>query len=133
MWCRQKKSQDCKNFNDEKLRSVLKWGCQSIRDDIQIICSERDSLFGLNEVREMELLLEFSHVLGLADQGRFQRKCLKRFKEVFKGQEISNDHLLMSTQKILENLRKKGSRYLQESFSFMVLCRVLKRKDWVIF
>ena len=113
LWCLRKGKGGCEKLNDEKIKKVLKWGCKSIRKSIENICSEKDSLFGLHKIKEMELLLEFSHVLGKIDQGGFQRKCLKRFIEVFKGQEVSNDHLSMSTSMILENLRKKEKRYLQ--------------------
>ncbi len=113
LWCRKKGEGDCKTLDYKRMKEVLNWGCKSIREDIEIICSERDFLFGLHNIKEMELLLEFSHVLGKVDQGGFRRKCLKRFIEVFRGQEFSNDHLSMSASMILENLRKKESRYLQ--------------------
>ena len=113
LWCRKKTEGVCKKLDYKGMKQVLDWGCKSIREDIEIICSERDSLFGLHNIKEMELLLEFSHVLGKVDQGGFRRKCLKRFIEVFRGQEFSNDHLSMSASMILENLRNKESRYLQ--------------------
>ena len=113
LWCRENSESSCDKLDNEKVEKILSWGCQNIREDIEIICSEKDSLYGLHNIKEMELLLEFSHVLGKVNQGGFQRKCLKRFIEVFKGQEVSNDHLNGSSSMILENLRKKEKRYLQ--------------------
>ena len=111
-WCFSKKD-GCFPLKVLDIKKSIKKSCQKIRQNIQRICSEKDYFYGLSNISEMKLLLEFSHVLSLVDQGGHGRKCLERFVNEHKSKELKLIQFSKVVPRVLEHLRKKKSRYLQ--------------------
>ena len=81
-WCFSKKDA-CIPLKVLDIKKSIKRSCQKIRRNIQKICSEKDSFYGLSNISEMKLLLEFSHVLSLVDQAGHGRR--RNPRGVFQG------------------------------------------------
>jgi hypothetical protein len=115
-WCKNKKKGICLPPKVLDLKRSIKLSCKKVRNDINKMCSESDSFYGFSNISEMGLLLEFSHVLSLVDQGGHGRQCLRRFIQFYRTKEVKMLGFSKWAPKILEHLRKKKSRYLQGEF-----------------
>ena len=115
-WCENKKKGTCIPPKVLDLKKSIKLSCKKVRNNINKMCSENDSSYGLSNIPEMGLLLEFSHVLRLVDQGGHGRQCLRQFIQFYQAKEVKMLGFSKWAPKILEHLRKKKSRYLQGEF-----------------
>jgi hypothetical protein len=72
----------------KKVENVLKSSCREDKELIEMICSERDDLYGISWLNKPMAILTSSHVMRNLNKGGFANACLDRYANLNKEKEM---------------------------------------------
>lgn len=104
----------CKDCNEKKLMALLNSDCEENEKLMDLICSEKDEVFGHSSHRDAYFLLGQSNIINSFNEKGEALGCLRRFSEVFASKEVAYPALKDLFPPVLSHLRQEyGERYLQ--------------------
>lgn len=104
---------DCGNLKEEKVRKIVTSVCQKDKELIQILCSEKDMLYGISPSGIPRELLIKSNVMRVINEGGFAENCLRRYSQLQKGKERKYDWLLDTFVYVKKKMEQEKPDYLQ--------------------
>lgn len=111
-WCIQNKK-SCRQMTLENLNDALASFCQQDSKVITMLCSEKDSLYGLSQAPLAGELIKRSNAFGLINKSGMGEECLRRYSKVFHNKESSRTSLPRQYPVLYSYLQKNNSRYEQ--------------------
>ncbi|MBC7713594.1 MAG: hypothetical protein H7177_09655 [Rhizobacter sp.] len=111
-WCIANKK-NCRSIDIKEIKEALSSFCTNDTQVVQTICSEKDSLYGLNSIPTPTDLIKTSNAFNLINQSGMGEDCLRRFGKVFHAQESGYGILSKQYPLLYSYLIKTNSRYPQ--------------------
>ncbi len=87
--------------------------CQKIKNDLRTICSEKDFLYGMSDVKEARLLIERSHAFTQINKTGYGVGCMRRFVELFQRLEKPVPYFPDIFPAVMSALVREDAPYLQ--------------------
>ena len=88
---------------------VLNQSCSDDKELLQLICSEKDHLYGVTKYNKATTLLAGSNVMRNLNKGGFASACLERYGELNKSKEIEYDNVIDLFPSLHKKLSATGS------------------------
>ena len=107
------KKNNCSSVSFDEATEKLKKTCSEDVKLFQKICSEKDSIFGLNYISESYPLIVNSDILEIADENGYASGCLRRFKQLSAKKEVSYTQLRYIFPITYSEMLRQKKRYLQ--------------------
>ncbi len=111
-WCIANKK-NCRSLNVEEVKEALSGFCANDTKMIKLLCSEKDSLYGLAGVSTATDIIKKSNAFNLINQSGMGEECLRRYGKLFQNKESGYAILNRQYPLIYSHLLKGNSRYLQ--------------------
>ena len=83
----QQSGTNCQKIKFGQIKEMITSQCKQDKQLLKNVCSEKDMLYGISNVKELVSILENSNVLNVINKGGFGRRCLERFSEMFETRE----------------------------------------------
>ena len=109
--CSQRKN--CHKLSFTNVGKILNRQCREDRSLIKLICSEKDSLYGMTYINEIVEILVNSNVLKIINKGGFGKSCLERYAQMFKSKETKIKRLAYYFPLILSEIKTEKRAYMQ--------------------
>lgn len=111
-WCFANKK-NCRTLSADEIKSALGNFCKDDKESIQLICSEKDSFYGLSQAEKASELIRSSNAFNLINQTGMGEECLRRYGKLFSAKEEAYPLLVKQYPLLYSHLLKSGSRYMQ--------------------
>ena len=111
-WCILNKK-NCRTLNIEDIKATLSGFCSNDVSAIKLLCSENDSIYGINGVSIPTELIKSSNAFNLINQSGMGEECLRRYGKLFHAKELPYPVLSKQYPLIYSYLLKNNNRYLQ--------------------
>ncbi len=111
-WCIENKK-NCKQLTIESIGEAMAGFCEVDTKMIGLLCSEKDSLYGLSQAPLALELIKKSNAFSLINQTGMGDECLNRFSKIFHNKENHRTSLPKQYPLIYSHLLKNQSRYEQ--------------------
>ena len=85
-WCIQNKK-NCRQLDLESIGLALNGFCERDTKMIGLLCSEKDSLYGISQAPTALDLIKKSNAFSLINQSGMGEECLGRFSKIFQHKE----------------------------------------------
>lgn len=111
-WCIANKK-NCRALTVEEIKDALAGFCSSDTKTIKMLCSEKDSFYGLSAITTPTELIKKSNAFNLINQSGMGEECLRRYGKLFQNKESSYSVLSRQYPLLYSYLLKSNSRYQQ--------------------
>lgn len=111
-WCIANKK-NCRQLSIDQIKEILGGFCTKDTTAIKLLCSEKDSYYGLAGVQTPTDLIKNSNAFNLINQSGMGEECLRRYGKLFQMKESINSVLSRQYPLIYSHLLKTNGRYIQ--------------------
>lgn len=111
-WCIANK-RNCRELSAEEIKTALGSFCANDTASIKLLCSEKDSYYGLAGINTATELIKGSNAFNLINQSGMGEECLRRYSKLFHGKESTYPVLARQYPLIYSHLLKTNGRYIQ--------------------
>lgn len=111
-WCIANKK-NCRNLKVEEIKEALGGFCNDDKKMMKMLCSEKDSLYGLSSISTATDLIKSSNAFNLINQTGMGEECLRRYGKLFQGKESSYSSISKQYPLMYSYLLKNNTTYLQ--------------------
>lgn len=111
-WCISNKK-NCRSLKTEEINEVLSGFCQDDVENMQLLCSEKDSFYGLTATPTATELIKSSNAYSLINQTGMGEDCLRRFGKLFQSKEANATTVSKQFPLLYSYLRDSKGIYLQ--------------------
>jgi hypothetical protein len=106
---------DCQKMSKKSLENFVRRSCKKDQKLLERLCSEKDSLFGMSNIRDAQDILLKSHIMRVINKGGYGRTCIDRYVRLFKKREMNYEGVKELYSIVSRQLKDKGASYLQGS------------------
>ncbi|MBY0416380.1 MAG: hypothetical protein K2Q18_19550 [Bdellovibrionales bacterium] len=82
--------ENCRTLKDDEIVESLNSFCKSDIKNIQQLCAEKDSFYGLSNVQTATELIKSSNAFSLINQSGMGEECLRRYGKLFHEKELTD-------------------------------------------
>ena len=111
-WCITNKK-NCRTLKVEEIKEALGGFCRDDKQMMKLVCSEKDSLYGLSSVSTPTDLIKKSNAFNLINQTGMGEDCLRRYGKLFQAKESSYSVLTKQYPLLYSYLLKNNATYPQ--------------------
>ena len=111
-WCIENKK-NCRQLSIQSLSEAMVGFCEADTKLIGLLCSEKDSFYGLSQVPLATELIKKSNAFRVINQSGMGEGCLNRFSKIFQNKENQKTSLPKQYPLIYSYLLKNNARYEQ--------------------
>ncbi len=111
-WCIANK-RNCRDLNAQEIKEALGSFCAKDTAAIKLLCSEKDSFYGISGVGTPTELIKGSNAFNLINQSGMGEECLRRYGKLFQTKESAYPTLARQYPLIYSHLLKTNGRYIQ--------------------
>ena len=111
-WCIVNKK-NCHTLKVDEVKTALNGFCESDIKTIKLLCSEKDSLYGLSLIPTVTDLIKTSNAFNLINKSGMGEDCLRRYGKLFQGKELNYQPLVKQFPLLYGYLLKNNGRYSQ--------------------
>lgn len=104
---------DCGNLRSTEIKNTISQACKRDKELINLLCSEKDMLYGISPSGIPRELLIKSNVMRVINEGGFAENCLRRYSDLQKSKERRYDWLLDTFTYVKKKMDKEKPDYLQ--------------------
>lgn len=111
-WCIANKK-NCRTLKAEEIKEALGGFCNEDKKMMKVLCSEKDSFYGLSGISVATDLIRTSNAFNLINQTGMGEECLRRYGKLFQGKESAYSSLSKQYPLIYSYLLKNNTAYPQ--------------------
>lgn len=104
---------NCRSLKIDEIKEALDGFCKNDVATMKLICSEKDSLYGLSSVGTATDLIKSSNAFSIINQSGMGEECLRRYGKLFHNKEINVTTISKQFPLLYTYLRDAKERYLQ--------------------
>ncbi len=111
-WCIANKK-NCRTLKTEEIKAALGDFCNDDKKMMKVVCSEKDSFYGLSAISTPTELIKSSNAFNLINQTGMGEECLRRYGKLFQNKETPYTSLTKQYPLMYSYLLKTNATYPQ--------------------
>jgi hypothetical protein len=111
-WCIANKK-NCRSLKVDEIKEALDGFCKNDVTAMKLLCSEKDSFYGLSNVSTATELIKSSNAFSIINQTGMGEECLRRYGKLFHSKENNVSSISKQFPLIYSSLRDTKGRYIQ--------------------
>jgi len=111
-WCIANKK-NCRTLKIEEIKEALGGFCNEDKSMMKVLCSEKDTFYGLSSISTPTDLIKNSNAFNLINQTGMGEECLRRYGKLFQPKESPYSSLVKQYPLLYSYLLKNKTSYVQ--------------------